>query len=133
MCLRSPTTHVVCSPTTGTVCSPTTIVCCLEICSKSLVPTQSQLFVVMLSGALVSLVHPCTVCLHSGFFDTQSQCHICCCRLSDLVGADIGLHVGKNFLDSFPERVYPARVILKLNEVHGRSLYMPLVIPCHKA
>lgn len=37
-------------------------------------------------------------------------------RLSDLVGADIGLHVGKNFLDSFPERSYPARVILLLNE-----------------
>jgi enoyl-CoA hydratase/3-hydroxyacyl-CoA dehydrogenase len=37
-------------------------------------------------------------------------------RLSDLVGADIGLHVGKNFLDSFPERCYPARVILLLNE-----------------
>eukprot|EP00887_Chlorella_sp_A99_P004050 scaffold11.g4050.t1 len=25
-------------------------------------------------------------------------------RLSDLVGADVGLHVGQNFLDSFPER-----------------------------
>lgn len=25
-------------------------------------------------------------------------------RLNDLVGSDIGLHVGKNFLDSFPER-----------------------------
>ena len=37
-------------------------------------------------------------------------------RLSDLVGADIGLHVGKNFLDSFPERCYPARIILLLNE-----------------
>lgn len=37
-------------------------------------------------------------------------------RLSDLVGADVGLHVGKNFLDSFPERVYPARIIAMLNE-----------------
>jgi enoyl-CoA hydratase/3-hydroxyacyl-CoA dehydrogenase len=37
-------------------------------------------------------------------------------RLSDLVGADIGLHVGKNFLESFPERCYPARMILLLNE-----------------
>ncbi|CAL8463963.1 g3498 [Coccomyxa elongata] len=37
-------------------------------------------------------------------------------RLSDLVGADIGLHVGKNFLDSFPERTYPANLIVKLNE-----------------
>lgn len=33
------------------------------------------------------------------------------CRLSDLVGADVGLHVGKNILDSFPERSYPARII----------------------
>ena len=37
-------------------------------------------------------------------------------RLSDLVGADIGFHVGKNFLDSFPERCYPARIIVMLNE-----------------
>ncbi|KAI8110882.1 hypothetical protein M9434_004456 [Picochlorum sp. BPE23] len=37
-------------------------------------------------------------------------------RLSDLVGADIGLHVGKNFLDSFPDRCYPARIIMILNE-----------------
>ncbi|KAG7669001.1 hypothetical protein Ndes2526B_g00718 [Nannochloris sp. 'desiccata'] len=37
-------------------------------------------------------------------------------RLSDLVGADVGLHVGKNFLDSFPERCYPARIIALLNE-----------------
>jgi enoyl-CoA hydratase/3-hydroxyacyl-CoA dehydrogenase len=37
-------------------------------------------------------------------------------RLSDLVGADVGLHVGKNFLDSYPERTYPARLIIKLNE-----------------
>lgn len=37
-------------------------------------------------------------------------------RLSDLVGADIGLHVGKNFIDSFPDRVYPARIIALLNE-----------------
>jgi len=37
-------------------------------------------------------------------------------RLSDLVGADIGLHVGKNFLESFPERCYPVRIIVLLNE-----------------
>jgi enoyl-CoA hydratase/3-hydroxyacyl-CoA dehydrogenase len=37
-------------------------------------------------------------------------------RLSDLVGADVGLHVGKNFLDAFPERCYPARIIQLLNE-----------------
>jgi len=36
--------------------------------------------------------------------------------LSDLVGADVGLHVGKNFLESFPERCYPARIIQLLNE-----------------
>lgn len=38
------------------------------------------------------------------------------CRLSDLVGADVGLHVGKNFLESFPERTYSAKLIVKLNE-----------------
>ena len=37
-------------------------------------------------------------------------------RLSDLVGADVGLHVGKNFLESFPERSYSAKLIVKLNE-----------------
>ncbi|CAL5226791.1 g9652 [Coccomyxa viridis] len=37
-------------------------------------------------------------------------------RLSDLVGADVGLHVGKNFLESFPERTYSAKLIVKLNE-----------------
>ncbi|EFN52227.1 hypothetical protein CHLNCDRAFT_59763 [Chlorella variabilis] len=37
-------------------------------------------------------------------------------RLSDLVGADIGLHVGKNFLESFSKRCYPARIIQLLNE-----------------
>lgn len=47
---------------------------------------------------------------------------ICSClpcpthRLSDLVGADIGLHVGKNFLESFSKRCYPARIIQLLNE-----------------
>ncbi len=38
------------------------------------------------------------------------------CRLSDLVGADIGLHVGKNFIESFSERVYPAQIISLLND-----------------
>ena len=33
------------------------------------------------------------------------------CRLSDLVGADVGLHVGKNIMESFPDRCYPARII----------------------
>jgi hypothetical protein len=32
------------------------------------------------------------------------------------VGADVGLHVGKNFLESFSERAYPARIIPLLNE-----------------
>lgn len=51
-------------------------------------------------------------------------------RLSDLVGADIGLHVGKNFIESFPDRVYPARLILLLNEAGrlgektGRGFYV---------
>lgn len=37
-------------------------------------------------------------------------------RLNDLVGSDIGLHVGKNFVDSFPERVYISQVIPLLNQ-----------------
>ena len=36
--------------------------------------------------------------------------------MSDLVGADIGLHVGKNFIESFPERVYTALIISLLND-----------------
>lgn len=45
------------------------------------------------------------------------------------MGADIGLHVGKNFIESFPDRVYPARLILLLNEAGrlgektGRGFY----------
>jgi enoyl-CoA hydratase/3-hydroxyacyl-CoA dehydrogenase len=37
-------------------------------------------------------------------------------RLNDLVGSDIGLHVGKNFVDAFSDRVYPAQLIVLLNE-----------------
>ncbi|GFR46239.1 hypothetical protein Agub_g7785 [Astrephomene gubernaculifera] len=37
-------------------------------------------------------------------------------RLNDLVGSDIGLHVGANFVTSFPERVYVSRLIPLLNE-----------------
>ncbi|KDD75648.1 3-hydroxyacyl-CoA dehydrogenase, partial [Helicosporidium sp. ATCC 50920] len=37
-------------------------------------------------------------------------------RLSDLVGADVGLHVGKSFLDSFPDRVYASQLFLLQNE-----------------
>ena len=32
------------------------------------------------------------------------------------VGGDIGLHVGKNFIDSFPDRVVKSQLILLLNE-----------------
>ena len=38
------------------------------------------------------------------------------CRLSDLVGADINLHVGANFLESFPERVYRAAMMKLMND-----------------
>lgn len=37
-------------------------------------------------------------------------------RLNDLVGSDIGLHVGKNFVESFPERVYVSHIIPLLNQ-----------------
>lgn len=42
--------------------------------------------------------------------------HFAVCRLSDLVGADIGLHVGKNYIEAFSDRVYPARIISLLND-----------------
>lgn len=32
-------------------------------------------------------------------------------RLSDLVGGDVGMHVGANFVESFPERVYPSNLL----------------------
>lgn len=32
-------------------------------------------------------------------------------RLSDLVGGDVGMHVGANFVESFPERVYPTNLL----------------------
>eukprot|EP00198_Chlamydomonas_reinhardtii_P010029 XP_001699366.1 predicted protein [Chlamydomonas reinhardtii] len=37
-------------------------------------------------------------------------------QLNDLVGSDIGLHVGANFVTSFPDRVYVSRLIPALNE-----------------
>ena len=37
-------------------------------------------------------------------------------RLNDLVGTDIGVHVGKNFVEDFPERVYESRIIPSLME-----------------
>ena len=36
--------------------------------------------------------------------------------LSDLVGADIGLHVGSNFIESFPERVYKSPLFPLMNQ-----------------
>eukprot|EP00210_Caulerpa_lentillifera_P001123 g1082.t2 len=39
-------------------------------------------------------------------------------RLSDLVGADIGLHVGKNFSDCFPERVYKTQLLTLMNKLN---------------
>lgn len=33
-----------------------------------------------------------------------------------MVGADIGMHVGGNFIQSFPERVYTPQIIMLLNE-----------------
>ncbi|KAG2441459.1 hypothetical protein HXX76_003081 [Chlamydomonas incerta] len=50
-------------------------------------------------------------------------------RLNDLVGSDIGLHVGANFVTSFPDRVYVSRLIPALNEAKrlgektGRGFY----------
>ena len=50
-------------------------------------------------------------------------------RLSDLVGSDIGLHVGKNFVDSFPERVYVSQIFpmlveaKRLGEKSGAGFY----------
>eukprot|EP00191_Tetraselmis_sp_GSL018_P016528 CAMPEP_0177592728 /NCGR_PEP_ID=MMETSP0419_2-20121207/8721_1 /TAXON_ID=582737 /ORGANISM="Tetraselmis sp., Strain GSL018" /LENGTH=580 /DNA_ID=CAMNT_0019083627 /DNA_START=497 /DNA_END=2240 /DNA_ORIENTATION=+ len=35
--------------------------------------------------------------------------------LSDLVGADIGFHVGSNFVESFPERVYQSTMLVEMN------------------
>ena len=37
-------------------------------------------------------------------------------RLNDLVGSDIGYHVGKNFVESFSERVYISELIPLLNQ-----------------
>lgn len=56
---------------------------------------------------------PNIVSKHLGL-NAEMQRHVY--RLSDLVGADVGLHVGKNFLESFPERTYSGKLIVKLNE-----------------
>jgi len=50
-------------------------------------------------------------------------------RLSDLVGADIGLHVGHNVAGSYGERTYPSRIIQalvdakRLGEKTGAGFY----------
>ena len=50
-------------------------------------------------------------------------------RLSDLVGGDVGVHVGKNIMESFPDRVYPATLIpslvaaKRLGEKTGAGFY----------
>jgi enoyl-CoA hydratase/3-hydroxyacyl-CoA dehydrogenase len=50
-------------------------------------------------------------------------------RLSDLVGSDIGLHVGKNFVDSFPQRVFVSSIFpllveaKRLGEKSGSGFY----------
>ena len=37
-------------------------------------------------------------------------------RLADLVGGDISLHVGANFVENFADRVYTSQLIPMLNE-----------------
>lgn len=50
-------------------------------------------------------------------------------RLSDLVGADIGMHVGQNMAGSYGDRVYPSRIIQllfdakRLGEKTGAGFY----------
>ena len=50
-------------------------------------------------------------------------------RLSDLVGGDIGVHVGKNFIDSFPERTVVSTLLprmmeaKRLGEKTGKGFY----------
>ena len=50
-------------------------------------------------------------------------------RLSDLVGGDVGVHVGANFVESFPERVYRTNLIpslvaaKRLGEKTGAGFY----------
>jgi len=50
-------------------------------------------------------------------------------RLSDLVGADIGMHVGRNFVETFPDRVYVTQLMILMNthkrlgEKTGKGFY----------
>ena len=50
------------------------------------------------------------------------------------MGADIGLHVGANFAESFPERVYKPALMRLLNEAGrlgektGKGLYKFIII-----
>lgn len=38
------------------------------------------------------------------------------CRLSDLVGGDIGLHVGQSYNQSYGDRVYKSPLVLLMNQ-----------------
>ena len=50
-------------------------------------------------------------------------------RLGDLVGHDVGVHVGQNFIDDFPDRVHQSRIIpsllqsKRLGEKSGAGFY----------
>lgn len=50
-------------------------------------------------------------------------------RLGDLVGHDVGVHVGQNFIDDFPARVHKSRIIpsllesKRLGEKSGKGFY----------
>ena len=50
-------------------------------------------------------------------------------RLSDLVGGDVGLNVGKSYVESFPERTYRSTLVPMLNDLKrlgektGRGFY----------
>jgi 3-hydroxyacyl-CoA dehydrogenase, C-terminal domain len=58
-------------------------------------------------------------------------------RLNDLVGTDIGVHVGKNFVESFGERVYIATLLpmmlqaKRLGEKTGKGFYQVSTAASH--
>ena len=55
---------------------------------------------------------------HSGrsSYDNTQTSEWLSLRLSDLVGADIGMHVGKNFVEAFPDRVYVTQLMTLMNK-----------------
>ena len=69
---------------------------------------------------MVSVVSPVfngPECHNQGGMFLEMISKVCwLCRLSDLVGADIGKHVGENFAKDFGERIYPTALIHLLNE-----------------